>query len=191
MERSALRLGQIAGDVLDSTRIELGRIVLDREPVDAASVAEATLARHRVDLGRHPVALRVEGRPPPVRADPARLEQILAALLDNAAKFSADDAPIDLLVRAHAGGTVISVHDRGVGIAKDDLARLFDRVYQSRRARDHKTGLGLGLYIVKGLVDAHEGRLSVDSEPGRGSRFDVWLPAAEPTAQPSPPEARE
>ena len=75
-------------------------------------------------------------------------------------------------------GTLLTVEDSGPGISEDDLPKLFDRFYQTKRARRKKTGLGLGLYITKGLVDAQGGRIDVHSELGKGSRFSVWLPEA-------------
>src|SRR5262249_551460 len=98
---------------------------------------------------------------------------------DNAAKYSPENAPIAVTIRGVADGVTISVADRGVGIASEDLPRLFDRFYQSKRARASKSGLGLGLSITKGLVEAHGGGISVRSVPERGSTFTVWLPTCQ------------
>jgi signal transduction histidine kinase len=77
------------------------------------------------------------------------------------------------------GGATLSVHDEGPGISPEDLPRLFDRYFQTERARAKRQGLGLGLFITKGLVEAHGGTITVESEPGAGSTFRVWLPAAQ------------
>jgi signal transduction histidine kinase len=114
-----------------------------------------------------------------VLADPARFDQIFTNLLENAAKYSAPASAIRVVIEGADHGVTVTVEDRGPGIAAVELPRLFDRFYQAPRARAQKSGLGLGLYIVKGLVDAQGGRIWVESEPGEGSRFHVWLPAAE------------
>ncbi len=108
------------------------------------------------------------------------LIRILANLVENAVKYSGPAAPIQIIVEATAAGAVVTVADQGLGIAADELTRLFDRFYQAPRAREKQSGLGLGLYIAKGLVEAQGGRIWVDSDVGQGSRFHVWLPAAEP-----------
>ena len=119
-------------------------------------------------------------------ADPLRLDQIFMNLIDNAAKYSKPGAPIRIVVEPVEEGARVTVIDHGVGIAEDAIPKLFDRFFQVQRAREQKrTGVGLGLYITKGLVDAHGGRITVESEPGRGSRFCVWLPAAPADAMPT------
>lgn len=178
IERGARQLVQQVNDLLDASRIEAARLALHPERVSPADAVTALVEQIRPTLGQHPVTVAVEGTPPPVCADPTRLAQILTNLLENAAKYSPPEAPIAVTVRPSAAGTTIAVEDHGVGIAPAELTRLFDRFYQTRRARALKTGLGLGLYITKGLVRAHGGRLEVASTPGSGSVFSVWLPAA-------------
>ena len=99
-------------------------------------------------------------------------------LLDHAAKYSPDGAPIHVKIRSGTDAVGLSVEDHGSGIPREEMPRLFDRFYQAKRARENKTGLGLGLYITKGLVEAQGGALWVDSEPGHGSTFHVRFPVA-------------
>src|SRR5262249_58855036 len=101
----------------------------------------------RLNLGKHRVGIRVEAAPQPVWVDPGRFDQIVTNLLDNAAKYSPDATPIEITIRGVADGAEISVADQGVGIAREDLPRLFDRFFQAKRARAAKSGLGMGLYI--------------------------------------------
>jgi signal transduction histidine kinase len=112
-----------------------------------------------------------------VPVDPLRFDQILTNLLDNAAKFSPDEEPIGVTVLPSDGGIDVAIEDRGIGIPSEDVSRLYDRFYQSRRARERKSGLGLGLYITKGLVEAHGGRIWLATQPAKGSTFHVWFPA--------------
>jgi signal transduction histidine kinase len=178
LERGGERLGQMVNDLLDATRIEAARLCVLPEEISLPEAVKTLIERIRPTLGSHPVDIQVESAPPAVRVDPLRLDQILTNLVDNAAKYSEEGAPIAVQVRPANGGAEISVRDRGPGISPAELPRLFDRFYQAKRARLKKSGLGLGLYITKGLVEAHAGRIGVLTHPGCGSTFTVWLPSA-------------
>ena len=178
LKRSAERLSEMVTDLLDATRIEAARLSLAPERVPLREAVASLIERLRPTLGDHPIELAVEAPLPQVRADPVRLDQILTNLVDNAAKYSAPASPIFVRVRPSGSGATVEIEDRGFGIEPSERSHLFDRFYQAKRAREKKSGLGLGLYITKGLVDAHGGRIDVRSQPGRGSTFSVWLPAA-------------
>ena len=175
----------MTNDLLDASRVESGRLTLDRKALDVPEATRALIDRLQPTFGSHPVTVEVPDRIPLQALDPLRFDQILGNLLENAAKFSPEEFAIEVRIAARDGGVIVSVEDHGIGIAPDEVPRLFDRFYQSKRAREHKTGLGLGLYITKGLVEAHGGRLWLESEPNRGSIFHVWFPAATT----SPPES--
>ena len=113
---------------------------------------------------------------PPVDADATHLERIFTNLLSNALKYSAPDTPVIITLTRQGNEVVASVADQGVGIAADELPQLFRRYYRGEAGRGKRESLGLGLYIAKGLVEAHGGRIWVESEPGKGSRFSVALP---------------
>jgi signal transduction histidine kinase len=178
LRRGGERLGRMVNDLLDATRIEASRLSLRPVRLRPAAAVTALVERIRPTLGEHPVELRVDGAAREVRADPTRLDQILTNLLENAAKYSGEKTPIVVHVGPEDGGVRVAVEDQGPGIAQEELPRLFDRFYQTRHASEKKRGLGLGLYITKGLVEAHGGRVAVESQLGRGSVFTVWLPAA-------------
>ncbi|MDC3953986.1 sensor histidine kinase [Polyangium jinanense] len=182
LRRIGSRISRMTQDLLDVSRIELRRLSLDRLPVSLEEATRSLLAEIEPTLGQHPVTLHVEDCVPEVFVDPARLAQILTNLLDNAAKYSGAGAPIRVTIRPEAGGAGLSVEDRGPGISAADLGRLFDRFSQAQRAREKNTGLGLGLYITKGLMEAHGGTIAVESAQGQGSTFRLWFPAA-PSAQ--------
>jgi PAS domain S-box-containing protein len=177
IRRAAARLGDMVKDLLDASRIEVDRLTLDRKPLTARATVEAIVEEVRPTLGEHPVKVATEGELAPILADPVRFDQILTNLLENAAKYSPRDAPIDVKVVPSEDGVEVSVKDEGMGIAPEDIPRLFDRFYQAKRAREMRAGLGLGLYITHGLVVAHGRRIWVDSQPARGSTFHVWLPS--------------
>jgi PAS domain S-box-containing protein len=176
IESNAARLAEMTNDLLDASRIESGRLTLDRRPIDLAEAARNLVDRLRPTFGRHPVTLVTQEQVPVPALDPLRFDQILGNLLENAAKFSPGESPIEVRIAARDGGAVISVEDHGMGVAPDELPHLFDRFYQSKRARQHRTGLGLGLYITKGLVEAHGGRLWLESVSHRGTTFHIWFP---------------
>ncbi|WP_437534970.1 GAF domain-containing sensor histidine kinase [Sorangium sp. So ce726] len=180
LRRIGSRISRMSQDLLDVSRIELGRLSLERQSVSLEEATRALLLEIEPTLGQHPVTLDVEGCVPEVFVDPARLSQILTNLLDNAAKYSGAGLPIRVTLRPESGGAALAVEDRGPGIAASDLGRLFDRFFQAPRAREKNTGLGLGLYIVKGLMEAHGGSIAVESPPGQGSTFRLWFPAAQP-----------
>jgi signal transduction histidine kinase len=177
MHRAAMSLARMVADLLDATRVEAHRLSLEPRSLALPGAVGELVDRMRAQLGDHPIEVVLPASLPEVQADPQRLDQIVANLLENANKYSAPGTPIRVAGEARGDGVVLSVEDRGIGITPQEAARLFDRFYQARRARAAKSGLGLGLYITKGLVDAHGGRIWVESQPGRGSAFHVWLPA--------------
>ena len=114
---------------------------------------------------------------PPVQVDPARLERILFNLLSNARKYAAPDTPIHFSARRQQHEVVVSITDQGQGIPAEELPHIFDRFYRTTRGRKVE-GIGLGLYITRRLVEAHGGRIWVESEVGKGSTFTFTLPIA-------------
>lgn len=174
-------LDALIEDVLDAARLEArGAAALRNEgrPVDVAAVAREAAERFR---GRHEGrALELEAGPgvPLLRGDPVLLRRLLDNLLDNAAKYSEPPAPVRLSVRAEPGAAVVEVADRGIGIAAEDLPRLFTPFFRTDRSRERGTGgTGLGLVLARRIAEAHGGSISVESAPGQGSTFRVRLPS--------------
>lgn len=176
MRRSGQTLEHLISDLLDAARIEGGRIQLDLGPLAVDQLA-TRLVQQLATLGRRSVAVHIPDNPRPVLADPLRIEQVLTNLLENAAKYS--EGSIEVSVENQDEGVSVSVRDHGPGISSEDLPRLFERYYRAGRAPEKRSSLGLGLFIAKGLIDAHSGRLWVESQPGKGSTFCFWLPASQ------------
>jgi signal transduction histidine kinase len=176
LHHAGRRISRMADDLLDASRIELRRIALDRRQLRLGEAVSDLVMQIEPTLGGRTIAIDVTGDVPPVSADPLRLDQIVTNLLENAAKYSSPGRPIKIRIEPSGNGATLSVEDEGVGIPADEIPRLFDRFFQAKRARAKKSGLGLGLYITKGLVEAHGGRIWVDSGPGR-TEFHVWLPS--------------
>ena len=193
--RQAQHLSRLIDDLLDVSRIMSGKIALRREPVDLREVVRQCVeSRYAAVSHAHRVSLVTDGRPVVVEGDPVRLEQIAGNLIDNAVKYSAPGEPIRVVARRENGEAVLSVEDRGIGLAAEMLESIFEPFTQTdvslQRARG---GLGLGLAVVKGLVEQHGGRVAAHSAGlGRGSEFVVRLPlaaeapAARPELAPAP-----
>jgi PAS domain S-box-containing protein len=180
VERQVEHLSRLVDDLLDVSRITRGRIELRREPVNLVSVVQEAVdsCRPLVDARAHSLCLQLPEEPLEVDADPTRLVQVLTNLLQNAAKYTAPGGQITVAVRRVADQAAISVRDSGVGIPPDVLPRIFDAFAQADRSLDRaEGGLGLGLTLVRHLVEMHDGSIQVVSAgPGRGSEFIVRLP---------------
>ena len=178
--RNARRLLAMVDTLLDFSQIEAGRLRADLEPVDLAALTIDIAGAFRSAVERAGIRLVVNCPPmAPVMADPSMWEKIVANLLSNALKFTFD-GEITVELRELPDHAELIVTDTGVGIAMDQLAHIFKRFHQVRdtRARTHE-GAGIGLALVDELIRRHHGRVRVQSSPGKGSRFTVWLPKAQ------------
>jgi signal transduction histidine kinase/ActR/RegA family two-component response regulator len=190
--RQVAHMTSLVDDLLDVSRVTRGLISLNWSRVDLHAVLAAALEQTRslIEARRHRLRIEAPPQPLPVRGDATRLVQIVANLLNNAAKYTPEDGDIALTVRAEGESFTLCVADSGIGIAADLLPRVFDLFTQAERSPDRaQGGLGLGLALVKSLVELHGGRVAAASDgPGRGSRFSVTLPA-ERDAAAAPPDA--
>ncbi|MFP2933046.1 ATP-binding protein [Pyxidicoccus sp. 3LG] len=175
VQRQLSRLSSLVRELLDVSRITAGRLRLEREDLDLAALAREMVPRFSEDAARAGCTLRLDAPGPATgHWDRLRLEQVLQNLLSNAIKYGRGH-PIDVRVGADAERAWLSVRDEGVGIAPEGQARLFQR-FERLSSERHYGGLGLGLWIVKQIVDALEGRIRVESASGQGSTFTVELP---------------
>ena len=180
VERQSTRLSRLLENVLDTTRLQLGRLPLHPEDVDAAAVFDEVAATLREPLAHAGCTLTVEKRGTPMgRWDRARLGQVLTNLLSNAAKHGGR-GPIEVSLDGGPTRTTIVVRDHGPGVAPEERERIFDPFEHTEKSGPD-SGLGLGLYVAREIVEAHGGRLTVDSAPGGGAAFEIDLPARPPT----------
>ncbi len=180
IESESRRLTQLIDNILDFARIESGRREYHFVPGDVRDVVRAAVDAFRVRLEHEGFTLEADlpaGPLPQRPIDPDALAQAFHNLLDNAVKYSGDSRWIGVAVRAADGGVAVTVSDRGRGIPREEQARIFDRFHRVGTGLVHDVrGSGLGLAIVRHIVAAHGGTVTLDSEPGRGSRFTVHLP---------------
>lgn len=197
LNAQATKLARLVDELLDVSRIESGRLEFTFDEVDvrhlAADVVERmqlTTTRHRLTLHAARTSANGETNSTTITADRDHLEQVLNNLLTNAIKYSPDGGPIDVDVRPDEVGVTLSVRDRGVGIPVGELTDVFSLFYRSRAegTRQSVSGMGLGLYISKEIIERHGGRIWVESQPGKGSTFFASLPRV-PVAQTVPAEA--
>jgi signal transduction histidine kinase len=186
-------LDGLVEDVLAAARLDArgaAALRLDEGPVDVAAVAREAADRFR---GRHEgrtLALEVAEAIPPLRGDAALLRRMLGNLLDNAAKYSEPPAPVTLTARAEGDGAVLEVRDLGIGIAAEDLPRLFTPFFRTDRSRARGTGgTGLGLALARRIAEAHGGTITARSAPGEWTTFRVRLPSGGPPREPGPGES--
>jgi len=187
VERSVALQARLVSDLLDMSSINLGKMRLAVAEVDIASILRTVLEGAEKALGEKGLhaTLSIEEALPLVRADAARVQQIASNLLSNAVKFSQTGGNIAVAVKPSRAGVLVSVTDQGAGISKEFMPNLFDRFSQADAGSNRRHGgLGLGLSIVRHLVESHGGTVSVDSAGlGLGSTFSVWLPASGPPGE--------
>ena len=193
--REARHLRDLVSELLDAQRLEQGLATMEMEEIDIRDVVDAVRQRHL----EHGVPLALERAPGPVTAavDRPRIEQVIENLLENAFKYGADDRPPQLRVWRDGEEARIAVIDHGVGIPEDERDRVFERFYRAGNAQSiTDTGMGLGLYICRRIVEQHGGRIWADATPGGGTTITVALarsrsaaadPAVEAVGSPAPP----
>ena len=187
--RQAAQMSRLLDDLLDVTRISRGKIELRRAPLELGRLLRDTLQTSMplIEAGRHAVAFEMSEEPVWVDADALRLTQVLANLVNNAAKYTPPGGRIAILLNETEGEAMVRVSDDGIGIAPEMVERVFDAFVQVGSASHlAQGGLGIGLSLARGLVELHGGRIAAHSAgPGQGSAFTVSLPAIE-APQPAP-----
>jgi len=193
IERQVKQMVRLVDDLLDLTRIARGKLELRRTlfAVSQAVTQAVQMVKPLLETQEHQLAVELPAEPIQLEADETRIVQVLVNLLNNAAKYTERGGRITVSAAREGGAAVLRVRDNGVGIEAEMLGAIFDRFTQIDRSLDHSQGgLGIGLALVRQLVELHGGRVSAHSEgPGKGSEFVVRLPVAKQAAAPLPSSA--
>jgi PAS domain S-box-containing protein len=194
IERQVEQMARLIDDLLDVARISSGKLLLRRQPTTLAGVVEMALetSRPHIDAARHRLSLDLAAGDAWLDGDPTRLAQVLANLLNNAAKYTPPGGEIRLAAAREGDRVAIDVADSGIGFAPEAAAELFEPFTQRAGPQHAAGGLGIGLALVRGIVQLHGGTVSAHSEgDGHGSRFVVRLPLAAPSSASSLGNAQE
>ena len=178
------RVVAMLNTLMDISEAETGTMSLHVEPTDFAQLIQQTVDLYE-DLAEErgiTIGTNADGELS-VPVDRNRMRQVLANLLDNAVKYTPAGGRIEIAATRDGSDAVLSVSDTGIGITPDELPHIFERLYRGDKSRSAR-GLGLGLSLVKAIVEAHGGRVTVQSSPGSGTRFDLRLPAVPPNLSP-------
>lgn len=178
------RLTELINDLLDVDKMESGKVLLRREVIDLREVLEESVETFKLQAERKGLRLELRGGAEPlnVHGDRSRLLQVFMNLVSNAVKYT-EKGSVTLESSRDGDAVMARVRDTGIGIPESDREKLFSKFYRTGQARlSGEGGTGLGLVIVRGLVEAHEGRIDLSSEEGKGSVFTVTLPGAEPSS---------
>ena len=179
MQQEALRLRRLMNEAIHwrALRRNDSSWSCKRTPVDGIIRAAIASARPAV-AAANPIHWQAAGEAPAALADPELLMQVIRQLLDNAIKYSQPGKPITISASEENELVSIAVRDEGQGLTELEQSRVFDKFYRARRDKEGVPGTGMGLAIAREIAEAHGGSIMVESEPGRGSRFTVTLPAA-------------
>jgi K+-sensing histidine kinase KdpD len=174
IDSQSMKLDGLITQLLDLSRIEAGRLSLDTQVVDLTAVVQSVVAAAQARTSAHRL---VVDAPAPIAAclDPMRIEQVLVNLVNNAIKYSPEGGTIDIAAMQHGDVAQVAVRDHGLGIPPEHWGHIFDRFYQAH-ACSHRSGMGLGLYISRQIVDLHGGSITADFPADGGTRFVVTLP---------------
>jgi two-component system sensor histidine kinase KdpD len=171
------RLNRLVGEAAEVAQLDSHQVQFSFEVHRIQEAIDAAVKRSEQALRRHPLEIVVPQDLPPVRMDLERITEVLAQLLDNAAKYSPPDAPLQITAEMRDTSVVTSVADHGLGIDQMEQEMIFEKFYRGRNQRMIIPGTGMGLSIAKAIVEMHEGKIGVISQLGRGSLFYFSLPA--------------
>jgi two-component system sensor histidine kinase KdpD len=171
-------LNRLIGEAAEMAQLDANMVELKFEPHALQEAVHAALNDSKQVLGQHPVEVRLPEDLPEIRVDLQRITEVIRQLLENAAKYSAADAPIFITAESKNGTVTASVADQGPGIDDFEQFLIFEKFYRGRNQRVRVQGTGMGLAIAKAIVEAHGGRIGLTSQVGHGSVFYFTLPAA-------------
>jgi signal transduction histidine kinase len=176
VRRQVERLERMLEDLLDAARVEAGHLELRLSRRDLRDISRDVVETFRESSPNHELRLALPEQPLLVSCDPLRIEQVLTNLVSNAIKYSPRGGKVEVALEQPGSEAVLHVVDQGVGIPPDDQAHIFEPFRRSGASRELVAGAGLGLFVAQRIVEAHGGRIEVESRPGAGSTFRVRLP---------------
>lgn len=174
--RQITRMERMLGDFLDIAKIEAGQLDLRFDTHDARKLVEEVVDLLEGASRKHRLQLRVPDHAVPLRCDQLRIGQVTTNLISNAIKYSPEGGVVDVVLESRADEVELRVTDHGIGIAEHDRVRMFEPFKRVGLSKETAPGTGLGLFIVRQIVEAHQGHIEVESAPGEGSTFRVFLP---------------
>lgn len=181
MRHESQRLNKVIDNILDFSKIEAGRKTYNFADGDMAEVIENVLSSYRYQITNSGFQIETNVKPdlPPVSIDREAMAQAISNLLDNAMKYSRDVKQLSITTDRRGSDLSVEIADRGIGIPRADQAKIFEKFYRVGNGLVHDVkGSGLGLSLVKHIIEAHKGTISVESDVGKGSRFTILLPLA-------------
>ncbi len=187
--RNVRRMAEMLDELTEATSLESQNVALERVPCDLRELVATGVDSVDDSVARR-ITIETDGTPHyVVLAEAPRIERVIVNLLTNALKYSPPDAPVIARLTRKEGAVELDVVDRGIGIAPSDVRNLFDRNFRTTAGKARATGLGLGLYIARLIVEAHGGRIDVFSEVGKGSTFRLTLPSYDQPGDASTPSS--
>jgi signal transduction histidine kinase len=179
IEEEADRLTDLIENLLDASRLQAGALSMNLSDVDLGALARRIAERFQAQENRHRITVSFPTAFPVILADEDRLAQVLSNLISNAIKYSPTGGEVSIRGQVHPEQVVVCISDQGPGIAAGDVPYIFDRFYRASEASRTTKGAGLGLYLARAVVEAHGGRIWVDSTSGEGARICFSLPREE------------
>ena len=188
ISNQASRLNRLIVALLDLSRIETGQLSIERAPVELNTLAQRLLHElQQTQQPAHQIELQASPEPLIVLGDELRLEQVIQNLIQNAVKYSPDGGAVLIQLERRGEHAYIHVHDQGIGIPQSALPNLFRRFYRAPNVEEqHISGMGVGLFVVREIVQLHGGEITVESVEGHGSTFTICLALMADTAPNSP-----
>jgi signal transduction histidine kinase len=187
IRRQLSRIDRMVDDFLDMARIEAGQLELRLDTHDARRMVEETTKLFEESADGHRLEVHVPATSVPVYCDELRIEQVFTNLIANAIKYSPSGTTVEVDLASHENELELSVTDHGVGISEQDRDRVFEPFRRGGLSKENVPGVGLGLFVVRKIVEAHRGRIEVESTLGEGSTFRVYLPIMPPAGGHAPP----
>jgi signal transduction histidine kinase len=178
VNREAVYLTQMVNNFLDISKLETGRLRLEKKTINLRSLTQEVLDQLQAQAAERNISLSLLGREniPKVRGDTRRLRQVMMHLVDNAIKYNREGGLVEITLSSNRVRVQVSVQDTGLGIAPGDLELVFNKFYRVSGQGNQVAGAGLGLSVAKKIIEAHGGDIWVESELGAGSRFAFSLP---------------